>query len=324
MAICNPEHCPVLIINPHAGDGYVEKNFKKFSDILTEKLGAFNHFFPETSQEATEKTRAAIKKGSTKIIAVGGDGTINSVVNGFFKKKGSLINPHAVLGIIPLGTGNDFCRSIGLSEDWIQSLDTLKNNNISMVDVGCVECEGEHERTRKYFINIASFGLSSEVIRRVDKNSSPFFSKLKYQTTSVSTNLFYSNKHISIACDQQPAATREMRIGVVANGRFFGGNIQIAPHSSLSDGLFDLHIFEQISISDLFANAGRLVRGEPASLTPSYSERTKHVEINTSRDEEKIFVEADGEIVGQLPATFAIGSQIPVLTNLRIDYAPSF
>ncbi|MDO9126957.1 MAG: diacylglycerol kinase family protein [Parvibaculum sp.] len=164
------------IVNPRSGGGRTGRAWRVISETLEKELGPVRAHFtasPSTPHflPAAELTRKALKDGAQLVIAVGGDGTISEVVNGFFE-NGVQINPDAHLAILNAGTGGDFRRTFDLPEDAADCVKHIASGKTRRIDIGRLTFVAEDgQETDRYFDNIASFGLSGETVRAVNSAS---------------------------------------------------------------------------------------------------------------------------------------------------------
>ena len=161
----------IFVVNPHAGNGTTGKEWPRISKMAQEILGPFEARLTGGPGDATRITRDHLLKGADRVICVGGDGTLNEVVNGFVDEKNPL-RKDAVLGFLPNGTGCDFIRTLPIPSGLEASLNTIREDHIRTIDLGYIRFLNHEGRTcTRYFHNIASFGLGGEVVDRVNRTS---------------------------------------------------------------------------------------------------------------------------------------------------------
>src|SRR5215471_13872698 len=169
-----------VVINPHSANRETGKRWAETRAKLRRALGSFGEEFTARPMHAMQIAAHAIKDGYDCIVAAGGDGTLNEVVNGFFE-GGKPINPEAVLGVIPLGTGGDFRRTFGWSVDLKSSLARLRGNNTVAMDLGLLEYTAPSgEPATRLFANVCSFGASGVVDREVNQRSKLLRGRLSF------------------------------------------------------------------------------------------------------------------------------------------------
>ncbi|ACY14693.1 diacylglycerol/lipid kinase family protein [Haliangium ochraceum] len=297
----------VAVINPQSQQGALGRKWPDVARVLRRELGDFETAMTEAPEHATELTRAALRAGATRILAVGGDGTTSEVVGGFFEGR-TAIAPEAVLGVIPFGTGGDFRRTVGLPKRWAQAVEALSGERVRDVDVGYLEY-----RTRdgapasRVFINIASFGISGMVDRLVNESSKRLGGKLSFLVGSLRALMRYDNQRVRISFDDDPRDAVDMTINTVAvaNGRFFGGGMQIAPEAELDDGFFDVVAVGDVGRGEFLRSSPRVYRGTHLSMDKVSHRRARVLRAEPIADAE-IELDVDGETPGRLPATFTL------------------
>src|SRR5262245_58724944 len=154
-----------LVVNPQSANGQTGRKWAELSAEIGRRLGEFGHAFTERPMDAARLAEGAIRQGYDCIVAVGGDGTLNEVVNGFFE-NGRPINPDAALGLLPRGTGGDFRRTFGWDKHLGTALERLRTDATQPFDVGVLEFVGQDGKpASRYFANICSFGVSGLVVK---------------------------------------------------------------------------------------------------------------------------------------------------------------
>ena len=293
----------LITVNPVSAAGRTRKAWPKMERLLRERGASFDWRFTERPGHATEMAREALKQRYDVIVAVGGDRTLNEVVNGFFEDD-RLINPQAHLGLIPCGTGSDFRRSVGVPRDPRGAIERLLSGRVMPVDLGKVRFRGRsgHEETR-YFINIADLGLGGETAERV--NAVPKFlgGLLSFFIGAVVTILLYRNKQVEVILDDREVIRGRVNTVVVANGRYFAGGMFIAPNAHPDSGLFNVILIGDLGRFELIYNLLRVYRGTHLR-NPKIKEavaRTVYV-----RSQERMVLEMDGEVPGFAEAEFSV------------------
>jgi YegS/Rv2252/BmrU family lipid kinase len=303
---------PLVIVNPASADGATRENWPKFASDLRTHFGSFSVSFTEAPGHARELAAAAAKQGTKLIIACGGDGTISEVANGIIESK-----QEAELAILPGGTGSDFRRTLGLPTNVAAAARALRDGRTRLIDAGRVTFVNDRgERETRFFINVASFGMSTSVLDRTSTGEArkwiPAFtprkltSKLSYAAATVQTTLSATPTEVKVQLDDNPE--RRMRIAefCVANARFYGGGMKIAPEAKFDDGFFDIITIGDASSFRILANAPRLYFGAHLRMNEVSHSLAKQVTARPLKKDEEVRVELDGEVVGRLPATFEI------------------
>jgi len=280
-----------------------KKIVKRIKAVLADK---FKLAFYEThkARHAAELAIQAIRDGCKYLIAVGGDGTLNEVVNGYLKLEREE-RKDTVLGVLPWGTGNDFVRSIGMKRSVEQLYELIKRSSIKMIDAGKAEfgADGEDKRV-VYFDNIADAGFGAEVVSEV--NGVHLRKKILGGTLTFFIAVllkFFTYKHKKMRISWQGFSWEGPVLAlVVANGRFFGSGYGIAPDAVVNDGKFQVVLAGNVTMFDYFRNFGNLRRSKHIKLDNLSYHETDHVLVEPLGN--KVLVEADGEIHGTAPLRF--------------------
>ena len=303
---------PLVIVNPASADGATREKWPKIASDLRTHFGPYSVAMTEAPGHARTLAAEAAMQGTKFIIACGGDGTISEVANGIMDS-----NSAAELGVLPAGTGSDFRRSIGVPANVAAAARALRDGRTKIVDavrVAFINDKGERET--RYSVNVASFGLSTKVLDHASSGEAkkwlPGFtprklgSKLSYAAATVQTTLAASPADVLVQIDGE--AERRLRVAefCVANARYYGGAMKIAPDAKLDDGYFDVVTIGDASSFRLLTNAPRLYFGAHLRMSEVTHALAKQVIARSADKDKQVRVELDGEVVGRLPATFEI------------------
>ncbi len=297
-----------LIINPAAGAGKTLKQWPRIHELLRGIGLHFEYDFTEAPKHAIELAREAVKRSYDLIVSVGGDGTIYEVVNGLHDSNGA---GDVSLGIISTGTGNDFIRSIGLSPRYSDGCRRLLDPRRLLIDLGLVEYSVDGRRENRLFVNFAGIGFDAEVVRATTQRFKALGGFPSYLLGLLTTFLGYRNQSVSLTIDGQ-TETRKLCTAVVANGRYGGGSMLLAPNADLTDGFFDLVTVGDVSKPDLLWSLPRIYRGTHLSHPKVNAIRAAEVTVDSATG---AAVQADGELLGLTPARFSI---LPSALNILV------
>jgi len=256
--------------------------------------------------EATTLTRDALKKGIERVVAVGGDGTFNEVVNGCFDERGQTINPTASIGLLPSGTGADFCKSVGLSgvDDLVRALTTEQTRRLDVVRCEFQGLNGSS--TARMFINVSSFGLGGDASALVNswRERIPRWigGNARFAAAAIAALGRYKNREVTLVVDGNEIKVSSNFI-VIANARFAGGGMMLAPHAELDDGLMDLILTDGAGRLDIVKELPRIQRG--AHLQNPHVRELRAREVSLESDP-PMAIDLDGEMVGFTPAVLKI------------------
>ncbi|NOX37309.1 MAG: diacylglycerol kinase family lipid kinase [Calditrichaeota bacterium] len=301
-----------LIINPRAANGKTRRIWPVLKSILAQKWpGAFDAEFTEYPGHATRLTHTALTQGYACILSVGGDGTLNEVLNGFFENGTDRPLP-GVLGVIEIGTGCDFARTIGMPTDPRAAVDYLIQAQPVPTDVGRARFQTlSGEESVRYFINILDFGIGGAVVERVNRTSKALGARITFLYGILATLATYTNKTIEYRLDEADWKQARLNNFIVANGRHFGGGLTPAPMARIDDGCFEIVLFGDIGRWQAVTNLSRLRKGTHLENPLVTTAQARTV---VARSAEEVFIDMDGELVGKLPVTVEIlPAVLPVL-----------
>ena len=289
-----------VIVNPASGGGKTGRRWPGLDARMRAEGEQYDVEFSREPGHAEHLARAAAMSGAKTVIVVGGDGTLNEVVNGLIVDDAPAGD--VTLGILPVGTASDFARALGLLRDPLAvAIHLMRKARPQPLDVGRVDCLRGGQPATRYFANIAGLGFDGEVADRVNR-SGKSAGTLVYQMTLLRSLAAYQNKHVQLTIDSQ---TREglMNSVVIANARYFGGGMFVAPNAQWDDGLFDVIVLGDFGKLEVVANMPRLYRGTHLTHEKVTELRAREVKVEAR---ERMFLQADGELVGEAPATFRI------------------
>ncbi|GAQ84398.1 Sphingosine kinase [Klebsormidium nitens] len=308
----------LFIINPKGGNGQTLKRWRQLAPELEATFKDFKVGQALTTgpAHATTLARDACKKGVLGVIAVGGDGTIHEVVNGFFEEDTAKVvssrrGKRTALGIVPAGTGSDFIRSFGWKADSRAALARLVRGQRKAIDVGRVTCWDNGKMKSRFFINEADLGLTALVGRGVPPWK--WLGGLSYSAATVQAFFSHVNTDLRMKVDGGPWQAVPQNTGtIVANAQYFGGGMKIAPKADPADGQLDVLAMSHFRWYDFLRSSPRLFAGTHIDLKGVTALRVKTLEIEAALEGDKVpgrqpfLVQADGEPLGTLPASFSI------------------
>ena len=304
----------IVIVNPQAGNGRTEKIWPNIESALGKSIGSFEVLQTTCRGDATDLSRRILAVDTVRIVAVGGDGHLNEVLNGFIEND-LPVNPEARLSFVMTGTGCDFQRSLGISGKWQNAAAKLKDAKVRKIDVGKVTYTAA-DKTQKirYFDNIASFGLSGAVDHCLEHSrlrdylgGSPLF-----LWATIKTVFTHPNQSIRFRINDGPEEEICSRLGLLANGRYFGGAMHAAPEAELDDGLLDLLMLKEISVAKFLWHLPKIYKGTHLKIPEIFFQKVRKF---TAESSEQVILDIDGESPGYLAATFEV---LPKILNLQI------
>jgi YegS/Rv2252/BmrU family lipid kinase len=298
-----------VIVNPNAGNRKGQKDWKRISELFQREEIMTEVVFTERKGQAIELTRNAIGRGFRKIIVVGGDGTLNETVNGIFTQD-YCPTTEITIGLIPVGTGNDWGRMFGIPLVYEGAVKVIKETKTLVHDVGLVSYHMGNEFHNRYFLNIAGVGFEALVVKKTniqkDKGRS---NKAIYFYNLLASLVAYRKTLAQITIDGTTTSARVFSINV-GNGRFCGGGMRQTPEAVPDDGLLDVTVIREMGRFEIIRNLKLLYDGTILSHPKVDGYRAKKIHIST---ESILYAEADGELLGHTPAEFTV---VPACLNI--------
>ena len=301
---------PFLVVNPRSANGVTARHFDGIAQAVRGAVGEVRHAFTDRAMHAAELTRSALREGCDLIIAAGGDGTLNEVVNGFFEparpgEPARPVRPQAALALLPRGTGGDFRRSIGLDGDLLRCAARLKGA-AAPVDVGRVDYTADDgTEASRYFINVGEVGVGARVVAIANRSSKWMGGKATFMVASLRALAGWRDLRVRASFDGAPPEDLSVTTLAIANGRFFGGGMMVAPEARLDDGQFHVTIWSGYGLSDFVFKSGSMYDGSHVNLKGTRTRTARTVRLDPA-DQQTAEVEVDGERLGRLPASFTL------------------
>ncbi len=296
----------VFIVNPHSANGTTGKEWPNIRKLATDRIGPFEFQMTGGPNDATRLTRDAIRQGAETIVCVGGDGTLNEVVNGFMDTSGPdiVFKRDVQLGFVPNGTGCDFARSVPIPDAVEPSLDIIRNGRSRAIDIGRLRYVNHRGDTSfRFFHNITSFGLGGEVDDRVNRSSKAFGPFLSFIGMTLTSIFKYGKKDIRMRLDGGEEKSYRVWNIAVANGQYHGGSMWVAPDARIDDGLFHITIIGDLSTAEVFRNLPKLYNGKIKTIDKVYTATARRIEAVSPQ---RVLLDVDGEQPGVLPAEIDI------------------
>jgi YegS/Rv2252/BmrU family lipid kinase len=305
----------LVIVNPNAGSGKGQKDWKIIERLMEKYWIHYTAEFTQASKHAILLSQKGIEKGFRKILVVGGDGTMNEVVNGVFIQK-TCPTTSIILGMITVGTGNDWGRLFGIPSSYEGAMQVIHACKTRLQDAGSVMYYNGIRQEKRFFINIAGLGFDAVVVSRTNRQKERGRKgKLLYFYNLLSSLLFYNHTHTSVEIDGNIIRDDVFTISI-GIGKYSGGGMQQTPNAIPDDGLFDITIVKKIKKSDIIRNLKLLYNGNILKHPKIEGFTGKEIFIDS---DPLIHVEADGESLGHSPIRFTI---IPASINIVYNRYP--
>ena len=296
----------LFVVNPRSAGGKTLRQWPALEKIAAQHVRHFETKLTEGPSHATELARAGLRAGAEMIVSVGGDGTNNEVVNGFFDESGAPVKPGAILGVVPRGTGCDFARGQGISRDPAKAFARLAGTASTPLDAGRIDYTRADGGTGvRHFVNIAGFGANGDVVNRVNRSGKKLGGFLSFLTATVGSLATFVNPRITLLMDGGAEETAIVNTAFVCNGPYCGGGMMAGPEAKIDDGLFDITLIGDMSRMEALLSGRLLYNGKILDHPKVRHFRVRTITARPTAGE-TVLVEADGEQPGRLPATWTI------------------
>lgn len=300
---------PIIIVNPASAGGATGKAWPKIASAFRRHYGPFECRFTASPGDALSMAADEARSGRKFIIACGGDGTANEVANGILRSGAD-----AELGILPAGTGGDFRRTLKIPASPAAAARALRDGKWRLIDVGELTYQRRDGlQESRYFLGVASFGLSGEVIRRVKEGSASGLPRAgalggmaAFALATLQTTFATGARTVVVQIDEAPEHRLDVLNLCIANARYFGGGMKIAPSAELDDGRLDIVVIGDLGRLKVLAHAPRLYTGTHLGIDQVTHLRALSLTARAASPGEEIGIEIDGELLGRLPIEAAI------------------
>lgn len=297
-----------VVLNPVAGGGRLKRHWPEVAASLKKHFGDVDLRETQASGDAERLAIDLAVNGCELVIAAGGDGTTSEVADGLLQAFAETCRK-TELALLPCGTGIDFARGLKLPRGIDATLRHIAESKARAIDAGRISYVDDHGAlASRHFINIASLGLSGATDRAVnaDKRKGRVSAKALFFWRTVAEFIRYRFQEVSISVDDGAPIEAKMALVAVANGRFFGGGMMIAPDAELDDGQFDIVILRAAGKLGLIRDIRLLYGGRHRNHPAITILRGRKVVVEPLGDKDKngALVDIDGESPGRIPATF--------------------
>ena len=290
--------CSLVIINPHAGGGRARRIWQQHADYIRARLGCVDAVETASAAEVPDVLRHASRRGITRIISIGGDGTNHYSINAILRHNQAHPQCALTYANLPAGTGRDWSRGTAMPLDVPQAVDWIANTRLRYVDVGCAALDGAD----RFFLNASSVGVSSEVVKHVEASQKG--GRITYLKAILSAVLGYRPQPMLIDLDGQRWWEGPVYLAAFCNGRFFGQGLKVAPDAEIDDGQLDLVAAGDLPLLQVLRLLRQMYSGRHIFSPQVRLQRGRQVDIQ-SADGAPIGLELDGE--GALAQRIAYG-----------------
>ena len=300
-----------MVVNPASDNGRTARRWPEIARAAAARGLDLDVRATEAAGHASELTRAALREGAGLIVAVGGDGTVSEVANGFFDGDAA-VSPEAEMAVIPRGSGCDFVKTFGISKRVDRAVAAAAGSTVRTIDVGRVRfTDWDGHPGARIFCNVASAGLTGVAADRVNRSGKPLGATIAFAWGTIVTFVGYRNSRFRVRIDERELDQVCNNV-IVANCRFYASGMRIMPMADPSDGLLDVLVWGDVSKADLARNLHKLYRGTHIGHPKADISRARRV---TVEPESPLPIEADGETPGLTPMTFEV---VPAALRLRV------
>ncbi len=296
-----------FIVNPQSARGATLEMWAEVRRSLMQSSVEYSYHLTTRAGEATSVAREALIEGAARVVAVGGDGTLSEVVNGYLDEAGSRISENASVGLIPSGTGSDFSRSVGL-RSLKQAVGAAVGDKTRLIDAAQAFFRDHEAREAfRHFINLASFGLGGDVSAYVNRWRGRLPGWVSGQARFVAAAVLALNRYrrvsLRVTVNCESTFDIESNLIIVANGKFAGAGMMLAPNAELDDGLLDVILTDRASRLDVIRELPRIRRGGYLKNSKVTELRAREITIS---GEARLAIDIDGEMAGYTPARLRI------------------
>jgi len=279
-----------VIVNPVAGNGETAQKWNEIEEELNHQKFDFKVAFSEYKSHEGVLAQSAIEEGYTQIICVGGDGTLHNVVNGLMNCPQNSKN--VKLGIIPLGTGNDWIKTYNIEKDYKLAIQILKQNNTVFQDIGFLKLEKSKQEV--YFNNLAGIGFDGHVVYKVNNYKKLGF--LAYLAGALVSITGYKRARLKIEMNGKTIQIKSL-LFLMGLCEYCGGGMKLTKDINPCDGLFDITSVEKITLVQLIKNLPGLFNGKITNKKFVKNFKTDALKVSVLKGD-TAYIQADGELIG--------------------------
>lgn len=277
-----------VIINPTSGNGKAKKLWPKIKQELNNQGFEYDFLFTQHDKHSTELSQNTINQGFKNIICIGGDGTIHNTINAIMSQN--VVPAHNIhLGVIPIGTGNDWVKTHGIPLHYKKAIAIIKKGEIKQQDIGEIQLDNN----TIFFNNLAGIGFDGYVVSKVHKYK--HLGAIAYLYGTLKGLFAFKNFDVEIACNNNTKHTKALMV-LVGLCQYSGGGMQLTKEPLIDDGLFDISIAHDFKAFDIIKNIIKLFNGLVTKDPKIESLKTTQISIQTK--DQNLPIQADGELIG--------------------------
>ena len=298
----------VFIVNPASGSGKTGERWTELAARAAARGLRGDTLLTERPGHASALAEQAAASGARVVVVVGGDGTVNEVVNGLRRASSDAVE----LAVLPRGTGDDFARTFGIPGDFDRAVEIAANGRVRTLDIGrarYVSLEGSEEE--RYFVNFAGAGISGAIAKRGAATSRRFGARLAYFWATIAVFARWKSSEMTLEIDGERRVSQLYEV-IVANGAYVAGGMWMAPEASPDDGLFETVLIGDFTKAEFVATFPKIYRGKHVGHAKIEILRGRTVSVDAAAP---LPVVLDGEQPGTTPAHFEI---VPGALRVRV------
>lgn len=294
-----------IIVNPKAGSNKCKEDWPKIKALLEQSRFDFEYAVTEYQCHAIELVQDAVEKGFRNFISVGGDGTLNEVINGIFLKHQN-IAPEIKIGDITVGTGNDWGRTHKMPTDYAEMVDVIKAGNLFKHDIGKAKYRFGNENESRYFINIAGMGFDAMVAKKVNVLKEKGYRGLMvYMYSLLSSLIRFKPTRLIIYSKGKMIYSDTTFLASFGICKYNGGGMMLLPDAIPDDGLFDITVIRKVSRLKVLTNIKNVFDGSFVKIKEVERFQGRSFSV-ISDPPNKLSLETDGESLGNSPLDFEV------------------
>lgn len=285
-----------VIVNPHSAGGKTGRRWAGIAASLAARLGPVEIRFTERPGQGTLLAQELVTQGFERIIAAGGDGTVNEVANG-------IVGAETALGILPLGTGGDLRRTLAVPRDLDAAIAVLAAAQPRRIDLGKAVFRGWDGASQcRYFVNLVSFGMGGEVASRAKNVLTPLGGMAAFLWATLVAFFVYQRKRVRLRVDQESSEWGIYNVAV-GNGKFHGGGMRVCPTADLADGVLEVTVIEYLRRWEAMKDLPVLYSDNVYQHPKVKHLRGSHI---LAESDQQVRIELDGEPLGTLPLEITV------------------